>query len=84
MTRKCHVRFGGGPMEKYQPNRWQLAGGLPYLVADQQWPTRAAARTASFEWLEVFYNRQRCHSALAYRSPVAHEECVLLLQDLAA
>lgn len=54
------------------------------LVADQQWPTRAAARTAIFEWLEVFYNRQRCHSALAYRSPVAHEECVLLLQDLAA
>ena len=54
------------------------------LVADQQWPTRAAARTAIFEWLEVFYNRQRCHSALAYRSPVAHEEHVLLLQDLAA
>ncbi len=54
------------------------------LVADQQWPTRAAARTAIFEWLEVFYNRQRYHSALAYRSPVAHEERVLLLQDLAA
>ncbi len=54
------------------------------LVADQQWPTRAAARTAIFEWLEVFYNRQRCHSALAYRSPVAYEERVLLLQDLAA
>ena len=49
------------------------------------WPTRAAARTAIFEWLEVWYNRQRRHSALAYRAPVAHEEQhLLLLQDLAA
>ena len=49
------------------------------------WPTRAAARTAIFEWLEVWYNRQRCHSALAYRAPVAHEEQhLLLLQDQAA
>ena len=49
------------------------------------WPTRAAARTAIFEWLEVWYNRQRRHSALAYRAPVAHEEQhLLLLQDPAA
>ncbi len=54
------------------------------LLADRPWPTRAAARLAIFEWLEVWYNRQRCHSALVYRSPVAHEEHVLLLQDLAA
>jgi len=45
---------------------------------------RAAARLALFAWLEVWYNRQRHHSALAYRSPVAYEEHVLLLQDLAA
>ena len=49
------------------------------------WPTRAAARTAIFEWLEVWYNRQRRHSALGYRAPVAHEEQhLLLLQDQAA
>jgi putative transposase len=55
-------------------------------VADTRpWPTRAGARTAVFEWLEVWYNRQRRHSALAYRAPVAHEEQhLLLLQDLAA
>ena len=29
MMRKYHVRFGGGPMEQYQRNCWQLAGGLP-------------------------------------------------------
>jgi len=55
------------------------------LIDTRTWPTRAAARTAIFEWIEVWYNRQRRHSALAYRAPVAHEaQQLLLLQDLAA
>jgi len=49
------------------------------------WPPRAAARLAIFAWLEVWYNRQRRHSALGYHAPVAHEEQqLLLLQDPAA
>ena len=43
------------------------------LVQGQRWPSRRAARLAVFEWLEVFYNRQRRHSALAYLSPVTFE-----------
>ena len=43
------------------------------LVAGEAWPTRRAARLAVFEWIEVFYNRQRRHSALAYLSPVVFE-----------
>ncbi|MDP9371045.1 MAG: IS3 family transposase, partial [Chloroflexota bacterium] len=39
------------------------------LVDARPWPSRAAARTAIFEWIEVFYNRQRRHSALGYHSP---------------
>jgi len=54
------------------------------LVAAHRWPTRVAARTAIFAWVEVFYNRQRAHSALAYRPPVTFEEEVLLLSDRAA
>ena len=35
--------------------------------------TRAEARTTIFEYIEVFYNRQRLHSALGYRSPAQFE-----------
>jgi transposase InsO family protein len=36
-------------------------------------PTRAGARNAIFEFIEVFYNRQRLHSALGYLSPDDYE-----------
>ncbi len=35
--------------------------------------TRAQARAAIFEWIEVFYNRVRFHSALGFKSPVDFE-----------
>ncbi len=35
--------------------------------------TRAEARAAVFEWIEIFYNRERFHSALGYKSPVDFE-----------
>ncbi len=55
------------------------------LADARAWPTRAAARTAIFAWIAVWYNRQRRHSARAYRTPVAHEEeHLLVLQDHAA
>lgn len=39
------------------------------LVHRHRFPTRAAARSAVFEFIEVFYNRRRLHSSLAYLSP---------------
>ena len=36
--------------------------------------TRAQARTTIFEYMEVWYNRQRLHSTLGYYSPVAFEQ----------
>jgi transposase InsO family protein len=41
--------------------------------ATQPFPTRAIARTTIFEYLEVWYNRQRLHSSLGYCSPVDFE-----------
>ncbi len=43
------------------------------LVHRTQFATRAQARAAIFEWIEIFYNRQRLHSALDYKSPVDFE-----------
>jgi transposase InsO family protein len=43
------------------------------LVHQQTFATRADARAAIFEWIEVFYNRVRFHSALDCKSPVDFE-----------
>ena len=43
------------------------------LVHDATWSTRTVARTELFEYIEIFYNGQRRHSALAYLSPRAFE-----------
>ena len=38
-------------------------------VHHSRYRTRNAARAALFDYLEVFYNRQRLHSSLGYRTP---------------
>ena len=43
------------------------------LLYRHSWPTRAAARSAIFEYIEVFYNRERRHSTLGNRSPADYE-----------
>lgn len=44
------------------------------LVYGCRFKTRAEARHAIFEYIEVFYNRIRLHSALGYMSPVEYEQ----------
>jgi putative transposase len=44
------------------------------LVSRLRFPSRRAAKTAIFDYLETFYNTRRLHSALGYRSPVDYEE----------
>jgi putative transposase len=44
------------------------------LVSRLECPSRQAARTAIFDYLETFYNTRRLHSALGYRSPADFEE----------
>jgi transposase InsO family protein len=43
------------------------------LVYQQRYATREQARRSIFEYLEVFYNRQRLHSSLGYQSPERFE-----------
>jgi transposase InsO family protein len=44
------------------------------LIDRTVWRSHAEARADVFDWIEVFYNRVRIHSALGYRSPVDFEE----------
>ena len=46
-------------------------------VYRQRIHTREQARQMIFEYIEVFYNRQRLHSTLDYQSPSAYEEAYL-------
>lgn len=48
-------------------------GTLKTECATQSFATRAQARTAIFEFIEAWYNRQRLHSSLDYLSPTEFE-----------
>ena len=44
------------------------------LVHHEQYQTRSEARHSLFEYIEVFYNRVRRHSALNYQTPTQFAE----------
>jgi putative transposase len=43
------------------------------LLNRKRWNTRLELANAIFEYLEIFHNRQRRHSALGMLSPIEHE-----------
>ena len=43
------------------------------LLNRKRWKTRVELANAIFEYIEVFHNRQRRHSALGYRTPIEYE-----------
>jgi putative transposase len=43
------------------------------LVNDTEWATRAELEMALFDYIEVFYNRKRLHSTLAYLTPEEYD-----------
>jgi transposase InsO family protein len=66
MSRTGNV-YDNAPMESF------FATLKTELVHHRKYPNRQQAKTDIFEYIEVFYNRQRLHSALDYRSPVEYE-----------
>ena len=44
------------------------------LVHHEDFQTREEAKQAIFEYIEVFYNRERLHSTNGYIAPLAFEE----------
>lgn len=43
-------------------------------IHGERFTSRSAARTQVFDYIEVYYNRNRLHSALGYRSPAEFEQ----------
>jgi putative transposase len=60
--------WDNAPMESF------FASLKKELVHDADFATRAEARAAIFEYIEVFYNVQRRHSSLGYVSPAEYEQ----------
>jgi transposase InsO family protein len=50
------------------------------LLDRKHWKTRVELSTAIFEYVEVFYNRRRRHSALGYVSPIEFERSLVQQQ----
>ena len=49
----------------------------------EMFQTKAKANEMIFEYIEVFYNRQRMHSSNNYLPPVEFEEKMLLMEMVA-
>ena len=52
-------------------------------VFQRKYKTRAEARQCIFEYIAVYYNRQRSHSFLDYLSPVEYELAMLRKENIA-
>ena len=44
------------------------------LLNRQRWTTRVELANAMFDYIEIFYNRQRRHSSIGYLTPNEFEE----------
>jgi putative transposase len=67
MSRRADC-WDNAPMESF------FASLKKELVHGADFATRAEARAALFEYIEVFYNNQRRHSSLGYVAPAEYEQ----------
>ncbi|HET6738691.1 MAG TPA: IS3 family transposase, partial [Kribbella sp.] len=54
------------------------------LIHRRTWPTRSAATSAIFDYIEGWYNTRRRHSTLNYLSPAQYEANTTLTADQVA
>ncbi len=66
MSRRADC-WDNAPMESF------FASLKKELVHHEDYRTREEAQASIFEYIEVFYNRQRRHSKLGYKSPAEYE-----------
>ena len=81
--RQLLTQHGMQPSMSRKGNCWDNAVAESFfhtlkteMIYLEDFDTRAQAQTAVFEYIEVFYNRQRCHSANGYLAPLAYEQAL--------
>lgn len=76
LLEKAHIRVSMSAVGRCYDNAMKESfwATLKRECADHTFQTRALARQAIFEYIEVWYNRQRRHSALGYLSPCTFEQ----------
>ncbi len=79
LLEKAHIQVSMSAVGRCYDNALKESfwATLKRECADHTFPTRALARHAIFEYIEVWYNRQRRHSALGYLSPCAFEQLAI-------
>jgi len=43
------------------------------ILNRRKWKTRVELAHAIFDYIDIFYNRQRRHSHISYRAPIEYE-----------
>jgi transposase InsO family protein len=64
-----HEPLGQLPRQRADGEESFFASLKTEHVHQARFRTRAEARAAVFDYIEIFYNRQRLHSVLGYRTP---------------
>ena len=81
--RQLLMQHGIQPSMSRKGNCWDNAVAESFfhtlkteVIYLEDFDTREQAQTAVFEYIEVFYNRQRCHSANGYLAPLVYEQAL--------
>ena len=64
--------YDNAPMESF------FASLKTELIHHRRYQSRQQAKSDIFEFIEVFYNRQRLHAAIGYKSPAEFETLSVL------
>ena len=81
--RQLLTQHGMQPSMSRKGNCWDNAVAESFfhtlktaLISLEDFDTHEQAQTVVFEYIEVFYDRQRCHSANGYLAPLAYEQAL--------
>src|SRR5262245_46637584 len=87
--RQLLTQHGVQPSMSRKGNCWDNAVAESFLhtlktelIYLEDFDTHEQTQTAVFEYIEVFYNRQRCHSANGYLAPLAYEQALKINESL--